>query len=256
MRLLSLNVASVESSWAERTPEIAAWLRHTSPDVIAFQEVSSFGDLRSSVDEILAHSGVKQYFRHLATHPNRHGPGLFGTAVLSRVRPDDAGQIDLPTAPDAIADPTSAWMRLGSVTVYSVHLAADPHNSPYRLKQIEVLKEVIVEANSPVTILAGDFNCEPNSVEMQYLLDPAKGASSWPIDVWATRHSGAAGHTWDHLTNPQAHARSGVRRRLDYVLIDDHALDDATISIVCNRRLIGASYASDHFGLLADIPMI
>lgn len=237
-------------------PEIAAWVSHTSPDVIAFQEVSRLDDVHSSVDEILAHIGDKQYFRHLATHPNRHGPGSFGTAVLSRTMPDDAGQVDLPTDPDAVAERTMAWIRLGSVTVCSVHLAADLHNSRYRLEQVKVLKTVIAQACSPVTLLTGDFNCEPGSVAMRVLLNPVSGARSWPVDMWAKRHPRAAGHTWDHNINPQAHAMNGVRRRLDYILLDNHALHDATISIVCDRHLVGIHYASDHFGLLADIPMI
>ena len=237
-------------------PEIAAWLTHTNPDVIAFQEVSTLDDVNSSINEILAHVDDKQYFQHIATHPNRLGPGSFGTAILSRAIPDDAGRIDLPTDPDAIAQRTSAWMRLGSVTVYSLHLAADLHNSPYRFKQVEVLKRVIAQARSPVTMLAGDFNCEPNSAEMQWLLDPVIGTRPWPVDMWAKKQPRAAGHTWDHRMNPQAHAKNGMRRRLDYILIDHRTQKDATISIVCNRRLAGTNYASDHFGLLADIPMI
>lgn len=256
MRLLTLNIASVENNWAARVPEIAAWLAHSNPDVIAFQEVSRLDDIHNSVEEILAYAGDKHYFCHMATHPNRHSPGSFGTAILSRAMPDDAGRIDLPTEPDTAAQRTLAWIRTGSVTVYSVHLAADPHNTPHRLQQIEVLKQKIARPSSPITMLAGDFNCEANSVEMQRLLDPRSGAETWPLDLWAELHPGITGHTWDHSINPQAHAKNGMRRRLDYVLLDGHALSGATISVVCNRRLVGANYASDHFGLFADIPMI
>ncbi len=254
MRLLTLNIGSSESRWDQRAVEVAAWMNLTAPDVVALQEVSRTNERRTSLDEISRLLNDNGYFRHFAGHPMKTGRGGFGVAILSRLPPDDAGQIDLPTDPAAVAARTVAWIQLGTTTIYSAHLAPDLHNTEHRLAQVDVLKAAILARDETTTVLCGDLNCEIDSPAMRRLLSPPRGMASWIDDLWSLTNPTTPGYTWDRTTNPLAHGRNGPRRRLDYVLAPVRLARGATMSVVCAKRLAGPVLASDHFGLLAQLP--
>ena len=175
MRLLTLNIGSSESRWDQRAVEVAAWMNLTAPDVVALQEVSRTNERRTSLDEISRLLNDNGYFRHFAGHPMKTGRGGFGVAILSRLPPDDAGQIDLPTDPAAVAARTVAWIQLGTTTIYSAHLAPDLHNTEHRLAQVDVLKAAILARDETTTVLCGDLNCEIDSPAMRRPPVPTKG---------------------------------------------------------------------------------
>ena len=254
MRLLTLNIGSIEDRWNERTAEVAAWINLTTPDVIALQEVSRTDDGRTSVDEVSGLLDRDRYFSHFAGHPMKAEPGALGVAVLSRVRPHDAGQIDLPTEPGAVARRTVAWIQRGATTIYSAHLAPDPHNMEYRLAQVDVLRAAVQERDETTTVLCGDLNCDADSPAMRRLLSPPGETASWIDDLWTLTNPTTPGYTWDLTTNPLAHARNEPRRRLDYILAPGRIARGATMAVVCAKRLSGTVFASDHFGLLAELP--
>ena len=254
MRLLTLNIGSIESRWDERAAEVAAWINLTAPDVIALQEVTRTDEGRTSVDEISRFLDHDSYFSHFAGHPMKTEQGAFGVAILSRVRPHDAGQIDLPTDPGAVAGRTVAWIQLGATTIYSVHLAPDLHNMEHRLAQVDVLRAAILAQDETTTVLCGDLNCDADSPPMRRLLSPPRGTASWIDDLWSLTNPTTPGYTWDLTTNPLAHGRNEPRRRLDYILAPGRIARGATMSVVCAKRLSGPVFASDHFGLWAQLP--
>lgn len=254
MRFLTLNIGSIEDRWTERAVEIAAWINLTTPEVIALQEVSRTDDGRTSVDEISDLLGPDSYFSHFAGHSMKTEPGAFGVAILSRGRPHDAGQIDLPTEPGAAARRTVAWIERGATTIYSAHLAPDPHNMEYRLAQVDVLRAAVQERDETTTVLCGDLNCDADSPALRRLLSPPGGTAYWIDDLWPLINPTTPGYTWDITKNPLAHARNEPRRRLDYILAPGRIAQGATMSVVCAERLSGTVFASDHFGLLAQLP--
>ena len=254
MRLLTLNIGSIESRWDERAVEVAAWINLTAPEVIALQEVSCADEHRTSLDDISRFLDHNSYFCHFAGHPMNSGRGAFGVAIMSRLPPDDVGQIDLPTDPTAVAARTVAWIEFGTTRIYSAHLAPDLHNTEHRLAQIDVLKAAILAQDETTTVLCGDLNCEINSTAMRRLLSPLGDMASWIDDLWSLTNPRIPGYTWDCTTNPLAHDRNGSRRRLDYVLAPRRLARGASMSVVCAKRMAGPVFASDHFGLLAQLP--
>ena len=170
MRLLTLNIGSIESRWDERAAEVAAWINLTVPDVIALQEVSRTDAGRTSVDEISSFLDDDDYFCHFAGHPTTTGRGSFGVAILSRLQPDNAGQVDLPTEPDAVAVRSVAWIQLAMTTIYTTHLTPDLHNVEHRLAQVDALRAAMLVQDTATAVLCGDLNCEINSPAMRRLL--------------------------------------------------------------------------------------
>ncbi len=83
---------------------------------------------------------------------------------------------------------------------------------------------------------------------------PTRGMASWIDDLWSRTNPTTPGYTWDRTTNPLARGRNGPRRRLDYVLAPLRLARGATMSVVCAQRIAGPVFASDHFGLLAQLP--
>ena len=254
MRLMTLNIGSIESRWDERASEVAAWINLTAPDVIALQEVSRTDAGRTSVDEISRFLGDDDYFCHFTGHPTKTGQGSFGVAILSRLQPDSAGHVDLPTEPDAVAVRSVAWIQLAMTTIYSAHLAPDLHNAEHRLAQVDALRAAILAQDTATTVLCGDLNCEINSPAMRRLLTQPEGTALWIEDLWRLTNPTSPGYTWDRTKNPLAHGRNGLRRRLDYTLASRWLAQGATMSVVCNEPLVGSVFASDHFGLLAQLP--
>lgn len=255
MRLLTLNVGSVEAQWTRRAGEIAIWLARTAPDVIALQEISYRDSRNNSISEIFAHLDCDGYRRHFAGHPLGPEMGSFGVALLSRIAPCATGQFDLPPDSESVAPRSVAWIQLAKTRIYSVHLSADPHNTERRLAQVEVLRVELQSIGNQRVILCGDLNCDPADLAIRRLLTPPNEGEVWIGDMWRHLNPNVSGFTWDATRNPLAHRRNAPQRRLDYILAPLAVARTAKISIVCDTSLSGV-YASDHFGLLADLPSL
>jgi endonuclease/exonuclease/phosphatase family metal-dependent hydrolase len=82
------------------------------------------------------------------------------------------------------------------------------------------------------------------------------GTSTYYQDAWRVAGERDPGWTWDNR-NPFAAAEFEPDRRIDYVFVgwrrDDGAGRVRTARVVCDRVLAGAVFATDHFGLLAEI---
>jgi endonuclease/exonuclease/phosphatase family metal-dependent hydrolase len=109
-------------------------------------------------------------------------------------------------------------------------------------------------------VLLGDFNAAPDSAGIRFLTgrQSLDGFSVRYEDAWTARHGAAPGLTFDPR-NPLVRAGqlpSERGRRIDYVLIRSGVhgppLDVADCRLLFTDAVDG-TWASDHFGLLADL---
>jgi len=193
------------------------------PDLVALQEVDA-GAKRTN--------GVMQpgeLARQLKMH-HAYGPamdfqgGKYGNAVLSRFPIVETRVIALPHKPGDQREPRSAVatiVKLSSrreIAFVSTHF---DHTSraPDRLEQAKALNQRLGDVREPA-ILAGDFNCDPESPPMQEL------ESAWDL-----------ASDPEQLTCPA----DRPRLRIDHVLVRPRAAWK-----VIESKVVEEPIASDH----------
>jgi endonuclease/exonuclease/phosphatase family metal-dependent hydrolase len=270
LRILTLNVENLEGD-DRRTKAINQELRQIAPDLVSFQEVISRSD-RNQLDELLA--GTELHGTHQADamsyappYADRYG----GTAVATRwphtmlevVDMRVAGAADVPWCTIAVTVPvpgegdvlfigtTAAW-RLDAETV--------------REQQAIALTDLDARHRRDLpTIVAGDFNATPEAASIRYLrgLQSLHGRSVHYHDAWDIAGDGP-GFTWTtENPNTQEVVDAVVRQphrhqRIDYVFIGswhEHpkAYCQVRSAAVAFDRPIDGVWASDHYGVLADV---
>lgn len=132
-----------------------------------------------------------------------------------------------------------------------------------REREAVAIARLVEELDPEHVILAGDFNATPESSGLRFLrgVQSLDGTSVCYRDAWETAHPGEPGHTFTP-ENPTMPAGEGGKwaldpgRRIDYVLIrcTDHG---PTLDVRRCERLfdeaVGGVWASDHFGVAADL---
>ena len=268
-RVLTLNIWNL-NKWAARRDEVVAWIDRLAPDVICLQEIIHDDSGRNQARWVAeAARGTWHVAYDGAPVPWRPG-GRFGNAVLSREpitanatcwlpyveRSDDVQRLAL-------------HARCGDVDVYSTHLNWRFEDGVVREAQVRELARFVASTASddaPLPpIIGGDFNAEPDSAEIRFLtgLASMEGESVYFQDGWRVAGGGGGqaadpGWTWDNR-NPFAAVALEPDRRIDYVFVgwrrDSGAGRVEACRVVCNRAL-GGTYASDHYGLLAELSVL
>jgi endonuclease/exonuclease/phosphatase family metal-dependent hydrolase len=121
-------------------------------------------------------------------------------------------------------------------------------------------------------IIAGDFNADPDSRSMRYLLTEVD-----LMDTFEKSRNTGLRHTWDYRQNsnirvyidPASAEKDSVwdfrtlkvlsdtvSRRIDYILLSRHfSAGDVADSRIVLASYIGGVQASDHFGMFAEISL-
>jgi endonuclease/exonuclease/phosphatase family metal-dependent hydrolase len=132
-----------------------------------------------------------------------------------------------------------------------------------REKEVVELDEFVKRVSSDQSlippVICGDFNAEPDSTEIRFLTGNATidGKSTYYQDAWRVAPGRGDGYTWDNR-NTNAAVEREPDRRIDYIFSGwgterpKGAGRIAFAAVVCDRSLTGA-FASDHFGLFAEI---
>ncbi len=120
---------------------------------------------------------------------------------------------------------------------------------------VDRIEEVSSGADFPA-ILVGDFNAEPDSDEMRFLrgLTPIDGKSVYFCDAFLLAGDGTQGATFSRANVYAARERE-PERRIDYVLVGRRrdGRGEPSSSRVVFTEPEGAVFASDHFGVMADL---
>jgi endonuclease/exonuclease/phosphatase family metal-dependent hydrolase len=256
LRVLTLNIWNLSGPWRDRRSEVLAWLDLLSPDVVCLQEVVEAPDGRNQARWLADQAGGW----HVAYAGADIGGGArFGNAVLSRSAIDGQAAVDLPCEPkEGEVQRVVLHARTAGLDVFTTHLNWEFPDGAIRERQAQALAAFVDESRSAdrLTVVTGDFNAEPDSTEIRYLcgLTSLERRSVHYHDAWRVAGADSPGWTWDNR-NPFAAAVHEPDRRIDYVFSGWKVGPVGRVEsarVVCDRALTG-TFASDHFGVLAEI---
>lgn len=209
-------------------------IKAVRPDVVSLNEVDS-GTFRSRrIDEaayLAQATGL-----HAVYGPNLPWEGgLFGNAILTRYPVLATSNVHLPRVTGLEQRGLlTATLRVGGrrVSFSSMHLSDGPDGRSSRVLEARAAASVLRDATYP-TILAGDLNSSPGSLPVRtlrpYLLD--------------AQEQGGIGTGY---TIPE----QAPRRRIDYVLYDDH------FAVVPRSTRVLPSSSSDHRSVSTELTLL
>ena len=150
-------------------------------------------------------------------------------------------------------------VRTNGLDVFCTHLAWRPDDGAVREAQVRSMVDFIRrthDATLAPPILAGDMNADPESNEIRYLsgLGSLDGDATYFQDAWRLAGGDGPGWTWDNR-NPFAAEMREPDRRIDYIFVGWRLGSRTWVrraEVIANRALTGV-YATDHFGLLAEV---
>ena len=260
---MTLNIWNILTDWPDRRAEIVAWVDRLQPDLISLQEVIESNDGQNQARWI-AEAADREYHVAYAGEKLWNDIGLFGNAVLSHW-PIDA-EHSMALAGETVADDVRRSIvhaRTNGLDMFATHLNWKFDDGITREAQVQEVAAFIDEHADPTSalppILAGDFNAEPDSTEIRFLTGSTTidGKSTYYQDAWRVAGGRGEGFTWDNR-NINAAAEREPDRRIDYIFSGwrkDNTKGAGRVAfacVVCDRALTGA-FASDHFGLFAEI---
>jgi endonuclease/exonuclease/phosphatase family metal-dependent hydrolase len=264
LRVLTLNIWNRLGPWDQRLALIREGLAALSPDVVGLQEVLHMASLGSSQAEAII-EGTGYHLAHAPAGDLGHGLTL-GNAVLSRwpileqqgfalpVADGQAGRGLLYTAIDTPA---------GRLPFFVTHLDWEFHFGIWRQRQVvEIARHIAALAPPGGTalppVLCGDFNAEPDSDEIRFLLGltALEGKTVYLADCFRVAGDGSPGHTFCRR-NAYAGPLREPDRRIDYVFVrgpDKQGRGEPlSARVVLDQPDGSGAFASDHFGVLAEI---
>lgn len=236
---------------------MVAWLDLVDPDVICLQEVVENADGTNQAAYLAGRTRTRYEVAYVGVPWNDR---RFGNAVLSRWPVEARGDHALPpsTLPGDIGR-LVLDVRTNGLDVFCTHLAWRPDDGAVREAQVRSMAEFIRrthDASLAPPILAGDMNADPESNEIRYLsgLGSLEGDATYFQDAWRLAGGEGPGWTWDNR-NPFAAEMREPDRRIDYIFVGWRLGSRAWVrraEVIADRPLTGV-YATDHFGLLAEI---
>jgi endonuclease/exonuclease/phosphatase family metal-dependent hydrolase len=264
VRVLTLNLWGLGGDWPTRLAVVREELRELRPDLVAFQEAWKTDEHDTPAEVV----GPEYHVAHQTTGLLRDGNCA---AIASRWPLRAMHAVDQQLSPRAADFPAT--------TLIAEVDAPDPlgpllfvNHLPSWKRELELERELqtvaaarrveeLVSERSAHVVLAGDLDAVPDASSIRFLsgLQSLDGMSVCYLDAWATMHTGDPGHTFA-TRNPLCLAESDVRqeisRRIDYVFVrcDENGptLEIAACELAFDQP-IGGAWASDHFGVLADL---
>jgi endonuclease/exonuclease/phosphatase family metal-dependent hydrolase len=272
LRFLTLNLWGQNGPWEARLHLVAEKLSGLLPDVVALQEVRELPGVIPNQAEMLA---APRGWNYVYAPSSSWGGGTEGLAIISRFPIGAHDFRHLPHSSEKegrIVLSARLDSDLGPIWVHTTHLSYREHEGRFRENQVLLVDEVVAArktgdaADNPQVIM-GDFNATPASDEIRWLTGQTslEGRRTFYQDAWDVAHPGQPGWTWaraNHYTDLMHWLRAD--RRLDYIFVTPprrdrrgtiHAarvLFDEPVVLPSGERL----YASDHFGVLAEVQLV
>jgi len=256
LRCLTLNLWGIEPPLEARMALVVEALRALAPDVVGLQEVREGPDVPNQAVALAAASGYQYVFAPAVDFAGGHE----GLALLARQPFAEHSARELPHAqPEERRILLSARLT-ADLWVHTTHLNYRLQHGRQREDQVLAIEAALAERPGSVHVLMGDFNARPESDEMRFLrgLTTLDDRRVHYQDAWERRHPDQAGWTWA-AANPGTAKLAFLERdrRLDYVYVTPERRDGRgrvlDCRIVLDRPGPGGVFASDHFGVLAEV---
>jgi len=264
LRVLTLNLWGPYEPLARRLELVAFGLSIWHPDVVCLQEVAAVpGSLGNTADVLARRAGFADVFCPATTFPTL----VEGVAILTRDPVLASESAELPGATPAerrVVLLARCRTPAGPVNVYTTHLNHRAEDGATRAAQVRAVDEFVAGHRSALPqVLAGDFNAAPTAPEIRFLRGELllEGRRTYWEDAFAELHPEAPGWTWAGR-NPLTARSPGHApdRRIDYVFAAVEQWSGQGLVRAC--RLVfdepdaDGVFASDHFGVLADVQLV
>ena len=228
--------------WAERYPLVVDHLHTLQADVIALQEVRINIGQHILLRDALNNLTETEYDAHLCE--DWYNPPILANAFLTRIPVIEHERIELPegfrTAHRILIDIDGT-----RINIANTHL----HHKPLldeciRLPQLRAIRTWL-GTQQDTSILMGDLNAQPQSETIQE-------AQNWLSSAYHFIHGKEPDQTFP---TPLRQSEDLIARTIDYILVDESviAVHDAGVLGNLPHPNDETLYASDHFGLWADV---
>ncbi len=264
IRVMTLNLWHDAGPWQERRALIRDWLDRLEPDLIGLQEVLR-GDQVDQAAELFACRDFHLDYVRASDFWDQRGL-TFGNAIASRWPIRERAELQLPGSGDG-EKRAALSLRIesprGEICFTTTHLHWKLHHGNVRERQVVALFDWVWKRRPREgfpPILVGDFNAEPESSEIRYLvgLQSLGGKSAALRDAWRGAGEGREkneGLTWSNR-NPYARPWLEPDRRIDYLVAGPSRPGGigafASCRGVCDSASDGV-WPSDHFGVYAEL---
>jgi endonuclease/exonuclease/phosphatase family metal-dependent hydrolase len=267
MRVVTLNIWGNKPPLERRMAIIERGIRELSPDVLALQEVGCLqGKLPNQALTIAARVQYQAVWEPALKEASGYEEGV---AILSRFPIEAHESLPLPGSDDD--EPRVVLMaRVAfpgvSVNCYTTHLSYQMTHGLERERQVMALDEFVRRRpGAEPQIIMGDFNASSEHDEIRFLrgLHTIGGRRTAYQDAYLRVHrvESDGGVTWARR-NPftERHRWLERDRRVDYIFVTPPARDGRgevkACSTVFDRPESDGCFASDHFGVMADVQVV
>jgi endonuclease/exonuclease/phosphatase family metal-dependent hydrolase len=244
LTVVTLNLWNDQHDWPKRMNVIVAEMRRIRPDVLCLQEVLQNPNLRNQAETLGDSLGCHVQF---ATVDGPERSKRYGNAILTPHSVLVGESRNLAPADDyrAVAHVRFNW-RGRAVDAYSTHLHHTAEGGSIRATQIRHLLAYVdsTRGDGPV-VIAGDFNCELGSSEMNLVTAELD-------DVFRAVHPKAS-RTEALTYNPRFGVDPGA---IDHIFVERRGatrLIPLACEVIFNSVGPDSVWASDHFGVVARL---
>jgi endonuclease/exonuclease/phosphatase family metal-dependent hydrolase len=261
LRIATLNIWNRFGPWPERLAAIRAGVESLAPDLLGLQEVLKLrpgeGD---GLDQAIAIAGDLGYEVAFGCAEGER----WGNAALSRWPIAGTRTFDLPRQ-NTDERRTLLFAEIvapfGRVPFFVTHLNwkfDEGHVREAQVKEVVARIESLPVAGGFPAILVGDFNADPDADEIRFLRGQTSLGGPRRVyfqDAFALAGRGLPGYTFTHRNAFAAPLRE-PERRIDYVFVhgrDDRRRGEPIDAVVCFDELVGGTFPSDHFGVIATL---
>jgi endonuclease/exonuclease/phosphatase family metal-dependent hydrolase len=262
MRVVTQNLWGVRGDWDARRSVLIDGFRRLRPDVVAFIEAIKTDEYDQVVDLLVPEYQV--------AHQTEREPDGQGASIASRWPIGEVHEVDLDVTPRTAGFAcTTLVAEVHAPEPFSPLVVAN-HVPNWQLdfeheRELQALAaarflEELAGARAGHVVLAGDFTSDPEAANVRFVSgrQSLDGTSVCYRDAWESVHPGEPGETFTP-DNPLVADWDWPFRRLDYVFVRCGEHGGPTLEITaCERifdRPVGGVWASDHFGVYADLEL-
>ncbi len=263
LRVATLNVWSRHGDWPRRRAALRDGFDALRPDLVALQE----SVVIDGYDQVLDVLGDGWHVEHQADRTS----GGVGCSIASRAPHVRVEEVDL-----RVTDRVHSGDGVGRSAVVEIDtvvgvVAFVNHKPSWELpleleRELQAVRtatavEEFVRGRDVHVVLAGDFDARPDSASVRFWTgrQALHGMSVQYLDAWEAANGDEPGHTFTEV-NPLIRARTDWSRipprRIDYVMVRCDDRGPTLLVHSCERfldRPVGGIWASDHFGVVADL---
>lgn len=258
VRVVTMNIWGVRGDWPRRRAVLAGGLRALRPHLVAFQEEIRTGDYDQTRDVL-----GDDYTIVRSEARETDGQGI---AIACRWPIADVREIDLDVGPRTagfactalaarVDAPVGRLLFVNHFPSWRLDLEAERERQAVRVARAI---DEIAGADTHV-IVCGDLDADPSAASVRFWCgrQSLDGTSVCYRDAWERVHPPhAPGDTYTP-DNPLMVDGDWPFRRIDYILVRCGPHGGPTLPVRDCRRLfhrpVDGVWASDHFGLLADL---